>query len=91
MIYVALVGVTLVIVRGTVFGPLRMFWPTFLECSQCVGFWCGAIAGVNGIAVLGHGRLLDAVLIGGATSFLSVLADAILLKLLGDPSKGDPS
>jgi hypothetical protein len=50
--------------------------------------WVGMASGAAGIVQVGQGRVLDALIIGGATSFLSTLADAVLLKLLGDP-EGD--
>ena len=95
MIYVALVGLTLILVRGTIFRPLQRFWPAFFRCSQCVGMWVGVTAGAMGIAPLDRwyvdsvvsGRVLDAVLVGAATSVLSLAADAVLLKLLGDPGE----
>lgn len=83
---IALVGLTLIIVRGTIFGPLQRLWPPLFRCSQCFGTWVGIAAGASGIVQLGHGRAVDAALIGGATSFLSMLADGVLLKLLGDPT-----
>jgi hypothetical protein len=33
--------------------------------------------------------VIDAIVVGAATSFLALMADAILLKLLGDPSDKD--
>lgn len=87
MIYVALVGLTLIIVRGTIFRPLQRLWPALLECSQCTGTWVGAAAGAGGLVQTGHGRILDALVAGAATSFLSLLADAVLLRLLGEPEK----
>jgi hypothetical protein len=30
--------------------------------------------------------VVDAIVVGAATSFLAMVADAVLLKLLGDPS-----
>ena len=87
MIYVALIGLTLILVRGTIFRPLQRFWPAFFRCSQCVGMWVGIVAGLNGIASMDRGRVVDAVLVGTATSFLSLAADAVLLKLLGDPNE----
>ena len=48
MIYVALVGLTLIIVRGTIFRPIRRIWPALLECSQCSGAWVGMAAGSVG-------------------------------------------
>lgn len=55
---------------------------------MCTGMWIGMAAGAAGLASLGQGRVLDTVLVGAATSFLCLLADAVLLKLLGDP-EGD--
>lgn len=88
MIFVALVGLTLVLVRGTIFRPLQRVWPALFGCSQCVGMWVGAAAGARGIATMNLGRILDAAMVGAATSVLSMAADAALLKLLGDPNEG---
>ena len=82
----ALIGTTLIVVRGTVFRPVRRLWPSLLGCAQCSGAWVGAAAGGSGIVPAGHGWALDALIVGAATSFLSLLADAILLSLLGSPS-----
>jgi hypothetical protein len=90
MIYVALVGLTLILVRGTIFRSLQNRAPALFGCAQCVGAWVGATAGASGIVPAGHGRILDAVIVGAATSFLATLADAVLLKLLGDPSEKKP-
>jgi len=87
MIYVALIGLTLILVRGTIFRPLQRLWPALLECAQCSGAWIGAAAGASGLVTMGHGLILDAVVVGGAISFLSLLADAVLLRLLGEPEK----
>lgn len=85
MMYTALIGLTLILVRGTIFESLRRIWPAFFGCSQCVGTWIGAAAGAAGLVAFGHGRVLDAILTGAAVSVLSIAADAILLRLLGDP------
>lgn len=85
MIFVALIGVTLIVVRGTIFGWLQRWLPSLFRCPQCTGFWVGAVAGASQIASVGQGRILDAMLVGAATSFLSLAADAVLIKLLGDP------
>lgn len=84
MTYVALVGLTLILVRGTIFAPLQRRWE-LLRCSMCCGWWVGALAGASGVAAMGHGRALDALLVGGATSCLSLATDATLVKLLGEP------
>lgn len=87
MIYVALVGLTLIVVRGTLFRPLQRLWPALFQCAQCSGMWVGMAAGASGLipTAAGHGRVLDALIVGAATSFLSLLADGVLLRLLGDP------
>jgi hypothetical protein len=89
VLLLALVGATLIVVRSTIFRPIRRIWPALFECCQCTGAWIGAAAGASGIASAGRGRVLDAVIIGAATSFLALLSDAVLLRLLGDPK--DPS
>lgn len=85
MSYVALIGITLIVVRGTLFSRLQRAWSALFACAQCFGMWVGMLAGASGIVQLGHGRVLDTVFVGAATSFLSLAADAVLLKLLGDP------
>lgn len=87
MVFLALVGVTLIVVRGTIFRPLQRLYPALFQCSQCTGTWVGIAAGATGIATMGHGRVLDAALVGAVTSVLSMLTDALLLSLLGDPNE----
>jgi hypothetical protein len=85
-VFVALVGATLILVRGRVFARVRPLWPSLFGCAQCVGFWVGGTAGGMGLAPLvGRGRALDALLVGCGVSLLALLTDAVLLKLLGDP------
>jgi hypothetical protein len=83
----ALIGTTLIIVRGSILAPVRNLWPALFGCAQCAGTWVGIAAGASGIVSTGHGRFLDAVIVGAAASFASLLADAVLLRLLGDPSE----
>ena len=82
----ALIGATLIVVRGTILRRLRALWPALLECSQCTGAWVGVMAGMTGVVSVGRGRIVDAIIVGAATSFLAMVADAVLLSLLGDPS-----
>jgi hypothetical protein len=81
----ALVGATLIVVRGTIFRPVRKLWPALLHCSQCTGFWVGVAAGGLGLAPFGRGPIVDAIVVGCATSFLAQLADAVFIQLLGEP------
>lgn len=85
LLLLSLVGTTLIVVRGTIFGRVRRLWPALFMCAQCTGAWVGAAAGASGLVTTGHGRVLDAAVVGTATSFLSLLAEAVLLHLLGDP------
>ena len=44
------------------------------------------MAGASGVVPAGHAWPVDALVVGAATSFLALAADALLLKLLGDPA-----
>ena len=85
LLIAALIGTTLIVVRGTIFRPLQRLYPPLFRCCQCTGFWVGVLAGVSGVVSVGRGRAIDAAVVGPATSFLSLVADGVLLKLLGDP------
>lgn len=89
VVLTALVGATLILVRGTVFTGLRKLFPPLLDCTQCTGTWVGVAAGATGVAPLGHGPFLDALLVGCAVSVLAMLTDGVLMKLLGDPHDED--
>jgi hypothetical protein len=86
LLLLSLVGTTLIVVRGSILGPIRRLWPALFQCAQCTGFWVGAMAGASGIVSTGHGRALDAMIVGAAASVASLITDAILIRLLGDPS-----
>jgi hypothetical protein len=83
----ALVGATLIVVRGTIFRPVQRLWPALFQCSQCTGTWVGIAAGASGLVSIGRGHVVDAIVVGSATSFLSMVSDAILIRLLGDPNE----
>lgn len=85
LVLIGLIGATLIVVRGVIFRPLRRLAPAFLGCSQCFGFWVGAAAGAIELIPTGHGRVLDALVIGSATSYLAMFADAVFINLLGEP------
>ena len=85
----ALIGATLLVTRSAILHPVRRLFPALLGCSQCTGFWIGGAAGGSGVVVLGRGPLLGAILVGAAISLLALLADGVLLRLLGDPDAPD--
>lgn len=88
MIYCSLIGLTLFVVRSSLFAPLRNLFPPLLACAQCSGFWIGFSAGASGTAkIIAENTMINALSVGFAVSFLSLLADGILLQLLGDPSE----
>lgn len=74
---IGLVGITLIISRGTIFAWLQKRVPAF-KCPQCVGMWVGIAAGAYGVIQSGHGRVIDAFVVGGAVSFLAMLFGVIL-------------
>jgi hypothetical protein len=81
----ALIGATLIVTRSTIFAPVRRLYPPLLSCSQCAGTWVGALAGGTGVVSVGRGPLIDAIVVGAATSFLALAADAAFVHVLGDP------
>lgn len=85
----ALVGTTLIVVDSTLFRPIQKLWPALLKCAQCAGFWIGAAGGASGLLDVGHGRVVNAFIVGTGTSFLSLLAYAVLVNLLGEPKESD--
>ncbi|MGH3303688.1 MAG: hypothetical protein ACRDOK_18815 [Streptosporangiaceae bacterium] len=87
LVFLGLVGATLIVVRGSIARPLRTVWPAFFGCTQCVGFWIGFAGGSGGLVSTGHAHIANAIVVGSATSFLAMLSDGVLLKLLGDPSE----
>lgn len=82
LLLAAVIGATLIMVRSTVMARVRNIWPEMLGCAQCIGFWIGVTAGALGLVVAGHGRIVDAIIVGCANSFLSLLANAVLIRLL---------
>ena len=82
----AYVGATLILVRGTIFERLQRTFALF-RCAQCTGFWVGVLGGATQIVPVGHGPFVDAIFVGATVSFLSTLADALLVALLGEPDK----
>ena len=89
--FLGLIGLTLIIVRGEIFGPLQRWWPSFFRCARCVGMWVGIAAGASTIVPAGHGRVIDAFLVGGAVSFLALTAEGVHIWLLGEPDETKPS
>lgn len=85
----ALIGATLIVVRGTIFRRMRAVWPAFLACSQCVGFWVGVGAGATSIVSLGYGRWFDTALMGCAVSALAMVTDIVLLKIADGPAEAE--
>jgi hypothetical protein len=89
LVLCAAVGTTLIVVDSTLFRPIRKLWPALLGCAQCFGFWVGAAAGVSGLLDVGHGRIVNTFIAGTGTSFLALLAYAVLVNLLGEPVEGN--
>jgi hypothetical protein len=90
----ALVGLTLVVVRGSLFARVRSVWPSLFGCAMCSGFWVGAL-GTTGFAIAlreyrGSVALsADAVTFGGAVSLCATAADFVFAWL--DSHTKEPS
>lgn len=93
-VLLALVGMTIILTRGTIFRGFQQGRAgAFFSCAICVGFHVGAW----GMLVLRHGggasaghsltwwAVADFFLDGSSVALLSLAAEAVLLKLLGDP------
>ena len=84
ILYLGLVGLTLILTRGTIFDKVRNwigiqngFLGTLVYCSQCLGFWVGLVYYVIRI----RKNVIEAILFASAISLLSYLIDAILERL----------
>ena len=87
LLITALVGATLIVTRSTLFGQTRRLWPALLGCSQCVGLWVGVAVGASGLVAPTRYCLVNALIVGASASFSALLADGVLLRLLGDPDE----
>lgn len=72
-----LIGTTLIVVRGTLFAPLRKRLG-MLQCAQCLGWWVGLVGGLalNRFMRPPIDWIETGVLIGGMVSGLAFAADA---------------
>lgn len=89
LLLVAFVGMTIVLVRGSIFSPLRSKL-SVLNCSLCTSVWVGGVG--HGLLACQAGQkwfliIESSLLFGSATAVLALLADAVLLRLLGDPNE----
>jgi hypothetical protein len=82
----ALVGATLIVVRGTIFRFVRRLWPAFFGCSQCVGFWVGAL---GPLAIRSRESWIEALVMGCVVSVVAMATDVVLCKLAGGPADAD--
>lgn len=85
LLIAALIGATHIVSRSTIFGWLQRLYPPLFHCVQCVGFWVGAAAGGSGLVMVGYGRFLDVIIVGSASSILSLLVEGALVASLGAP------
>ena len=78
MLVLGLVGVTLAIVRGSIFEPLRR-WLALARCARCSGWWVGLVgaAAVERFGV-SYERAAAWVLVAGAVSLTATAADVAI-------------
>jgi hypothetical protein len=79
------VGVTNILVRGSVFAWLRRAWGLrlLLNCAMCTGWWVGMGLGIVHMQIHQRAleRLLEVLVDGGAVSALATLLDFTLASL----------
>lgn len=83
-----LIGVTLIVTRGSIFSRVRQF-AKFLECPQCVGWHAGFWTTVLSFPYTGDAapwtiigeRFWHAILVGGVVSLGSSLSETIMAAL----------
>lgn len=81
----ALVGVTLIATRGTIFAPLQKRFAGLMHCPMCFGFWVGLGDGICSTESIGWIQAWSIVLSGATVSLASLFVDATLQRLLGEP------
>ena len=89
LLVLGLVGVTLALVRGSIFGPLQRRL-ALLRCARCSGWWVGLV----GAAALERGAVSYDhawrwVLVAGAVSLASTAAD-LVFAWIDSHTRGDP-
>lgn len=90
LFYLALVGATLVVVRGSIFKALRAR-VKFLACAQCSGWWIGALgAQVYPAADLAT-RVRETLIMAFATSVLAMTVDILHSHFAGEPLPEPPA
>jgi hypothetical protein len=78
---VALIGLTLLVVRGSLLARVRRVWPALLSCPMCLGFWIGAADGTfSGLRLPSSwtGALYSASTYAGVVSLGATVADFLL-------------
>lgn len=85
---VAAVGITLILTMSRIAAPVRAAFTRVyrvpfpkaehipVDCSQCMGVWCGWA-----VAILTHASLTEGFLLGPATSVLAYLTYTVIDKL----------
>jgi hypothetical protein len=83
---VGVIGITHIVVDSKITAPIRdwlsnpnrfiifKFLHSMMTCYQCAGFWCGLLCGLT----LREANYWHVLIAGGAGSFLSSLAAAVL-------------
>lgn len=81
------VGSTLIVVRGSIFSPIREIghskWQEFINCAQCTGFWVGFIFFAISFRAspLNIDWVLQGVIYGAVTSLFALVLDTIITYL----------
>lgn len=71
-----LVGITIIVVHGTLFRSFRSLLPSLLNCALCTGFWIGLLG-----AALAHPPSFAWVWTAGSVSVIAFLTSLLVHRL----------
>jgi hypothetical protein len=80
MSLLASICVTVLIIKGSIFNPLRQVYPVLFHCPLCFGFWVGALVKLAilrdglppGVTTMGRAVLVDLCKMGAAGAITAV-------------------
>ncbi len=76
--YLGLIGATIVFCRGTIFAPIRLWWPKFFGCPLCIGVWVGLCYSLYATGLVDVRSIVKHVLLGASVGLLSYLTYLVI-------------
>lgn len=76
--YLGLIGATIVFCRGTIFAPIRVWWPAFLQCPLCIGVWVGLSYSLYVRGLIDVKSVVTHIMLGASVGLLSYLTYLVI-------------